>query len=81
MTAEDRVLQRIATLLHLPAGELDASTPLTALAADSLDLVELAIALEEDVGVPLRHEDLETARTVGDLIGAIAHVTNGATSG
>jgi len=72
MTTEDRILQRIATLRHRPVSELDASTPLTALAADSLDLVELAVALEEDFGVPLGHEDLETVRTVGDLIEVIA---------
>jgi acyl carrier protein len=71
MTIEDRARSRIATLLHLSADELEASTPLTALAADSLDLVEVAIALEEEFGVSLRHDELEAVHTVGDLVAAI----------
>lgn len=76
MTTETQIVQRIATLLARPAGEIDASTPLLSLAADSLDLVELAIALEEDVGVSLGHEELQDARTVGDLIAAIARASD-----
>ena len=72
MKIEDRVRERIATLARRPAAELDAATPLSALAADSLDLVEMAIGLEEDFGVPLGHDDLDAVQTVGDLIDAIA---------
>ena len=71
MTIEDQVRRRIAAVLHQPVAALDPSMPLAALAADSLALVELAVTLEEDTGVPLGHEDLADVHTIGDLIARI----------
>jgi acyl carrier protein len=42
------------------------------LAADSLDLVELALALEARCGVAISDRRLETVRTYGDLLDVIA---------
>ena len=42
------------------------------LAADSLDLVELALALEARCGVAIPDRRLETVRTYGDLLDVIA---------
>jgi len=42
------------------------------LAADSLDLVELALALEARCGVAISDRRLETVRTYGDLLAVIA---------
>lgn len=36
--------------------------------ADSLDRVEIALALEEGFGIRLRDDDIETAQTVGDVL-------------
>ncbi len=38
------------------------------LGADSLDLFELVMALEEEYGVEIPSEDLESLSTVGDVI-------------
>ena len=38
------------------------------LGADSLDLFELVMALEEEYGVEIPSEDLEKIKTVGDII-------------
>lgn len=38
------------------------------LAADSLDLFELVMALEDEFGVEIPSEDLEKLATVGDVI-------------
>jgi len=38
------------------------------LGADSLDLFELVMALEEEYGVEIPTEDLESIATVGDVI-------------
>jgi acyl carrier protein len=40
------------------------------LAADSLDLVELALAIEQNLGVVLPRHLLDEVRTCGDLVGA-----------
>ena len=39
------------------------------LGADSLDTVELVMALEEEFGTEIPDEDAENIRTVGDVIG------------
>ena len=41
------------------------------LGADSLDTVELVMALEEDFGIEISDEDAEKAKTVGDVISYI----------
>jgi acyl carrier protein len=41
------------------------------LGADSLDIVELVMALEEEYEVEVPDEDAEKLRTVGDVIGYI----------
>ncbi len=38
------------------------------LGADSLDIFELVMALEEEFGVEIPSEDLENVNTVGDVI-------------
>lgn len=43
-----------------------------ALDLDSLDLVELTLVVEDELGVRLEDEELEHIRTVGDAVAAIA---------
>jgi acyl carrier protein len=42
------------------------------LGADSLDIVELVMALEEEFGVSIPDEDAEKIRTVGDAVSFIS---------
>lgn len=41
------------------------------LGADSLDLVDLVMSVEEEFGVKVADEDLENIKTVGDIINYI----------
>lgn len=38
------------------------------LGADSLDIVELSMSVEEEFGVKIGDEDMEKLRTVGDIV-------------
>jgi acyl carrier protein len=38
------------------------------LGADSLDVVELVMALEEEFGIEVPDDDVENIRTVGDIV-------------
>ena len=38
------------------------------LGADSLDTVELAMAIEEEFGIEISDDDAENAKTVGDVV-------------
>ncbi len=69
-----------AEIRHLVADQLGVSVEELApevslpddLAADSLDLVELGLALEARLGVTIPAQRLESLRTYGDLIEAVA---------
>ncbi len=41
------------------------------LGADSLDLVDLVMSVEEEFGVKVADEDLESIKTVGDIVNYI----------
>jgi acyl carrier protein len=50
---------------------VEAATFRDDLDADSLDLVELIMALEEELDVSIPEEEIEGVRTVGDAVGII----------
>ena len=66
---EPRVRRVVAEQLGVSAEELAADISLTDdLAADSLDLVELAIALENEMGITIPEAMIDEVRTFGDLL-------------
>ncbi len=81
-------MEAIASRVHTIIGEqLEVNTDelvpeanlLDDLGADSLDVVELAMALEDEFGLQVPDEDLENIRTVQDIVDYIskhAGVTN-----
>ena len=52
----------------VPVEEVKPEATFEALGLDSLDIVELTLALEDRTGVKLGDEDLEQVRTVQDAI-------------
>ena len=72
MTAfsEDRVKEIIAKELEVEAKQLNPEAKfIEDLGADSLDIVELVMALEEEFGIDIPDEDADKIKTVGDAIG------------
>jgi len=64
---------RLAELIECDPGDIKIETRLEEdLEADSLDLVELAMALEEELSLEIPDEELEGIRTVGDAVEFIA---------
>lgn len=65
----ERVKEIIEEQLNVEGMELTADTRFKEdLEADSLDLFELVMALEEEYGVEIPSEDLEKIETVGAVI-------------
>jgi acyl carrier protein len=72
MTHVEAAVKRIAR--ELLGADPDKVTPETTwddLKADSLDRVELAMAFEEEFGIELTDDDIETIHTVGEMIALI----------
>ena len=69
MAVEDKVKSIIAEQLGVKAEEVTPQASfIDDLGADSLDTVELIMALEEEFGVEIPDEDAEKMTTVGDAI-------------
>lgn len=69
---ESRVRRIVADHLGVGLEELSPEVSLTdTLAADSLDLVELALALESEFEITLPERVVETVRTYGDLVHSV----------
>ena len=67
--AESKVREIIINELGVEAEKVtDDASFVEDLGADSLDTVELVMALEEEFGIDIPDEDAEQLRTVGDAI-------------
>jgi len=68
-TGERRIHEIIAEQLGIGEDEVtDSATFVDDLGADSLDIVELIMALEEEFGTEIPDEDAERMKKVGDLV-------------
>lgn len=68
-TSERRIHEIIAEQLGIGEDEItENATFVDDLGADSLDIVELIMALEEEFGTEIPDEDAERMKKVGDLV-------------
>jgi acyl carrier protein len=69
MALFERVQQLIAKELNVKESEVTESATFDGdLKADSLDVVELIMALEDEFSIDIPDEDAEKIRTVGDAV-------------
>jgi acyl carrier protein len=67
-----KVREKIAEQLGVAADEvMPDSSFIEDLGADSLDIVEMVMALEEEFGIEISDEDAEKIRTVKDVVAFI----------
>lgn len=72
----DKLKEIIADKLSVNEGEITMeSTFIDDLGADSLDIVELIMALEEELEMEIPDEDAEGFKTVGDVVEYITEHT------
>ena len=77
MDIQNKVIELIANQLNLKTEEIKPESQiLNDLGADSLDVVEMLMALEEEFGVNIPTEEATNLVTVGDVINAIASKAN-----
>lgn len=73
---ETRVKEVLAEQLNVDVSQLEPSKSfINDLGADSLDVVELVMAMEEEFNIEIPEEDAEKIQTVGDAIKYISEHT------
>ncbi len=63
-----RVKGLISEQLGVDEGEMTKETSFEELNADSLDIVELVMAIEEEFKLEISDEEVEKIKTVGDVV-------------
>ena len=72
MDARDKIIKIIKEQLNVKESEIKLEASFVDdLGADSLDTVELLMAIEEEFGIEVPDEDADKAKTVGDVINYI----------
>jgi acyl carrier protein len=73
MSVEQRVREIVAEQLERDVNEVTtASSLIDDLGADSLDVVELVMKMEEEFGIEIPDEEAEKIKTVNDVVQYIA---------
>ena len=73
---EAKIIKIVSDQLNVDEGEINPdSSFVDDLGADSLDTVELVMALEEEFDVEIPDEDAEKMQTVGDVVDYIEEYT------
>lgn len=69
----EKVVEIVTEKLGVDAEEVILDSDLTEdLGADSLDLVDIVMAFEDEFGVKVEDEDVENINTIGDIVNYIS---------
>lgn len=71
MEAFGKVKDIISEQLDIDTKGIEMESTFEEMDADSLDLVELVMALEEEFGIEITDEEIEKIKTVGDVVNHI----------
>ena len=70
---EQKIISLVANALGKKVEDINLSTKLVEdLGADSLDVVELLMAFEDEFGVTLPDEDVAKLKSIGDIVNYIS---------
>ncbi|MCE2390080.1 MAG: acyl carrier protein [Proteobacteria bacterium] len=77
MAVEDRVKEIIVEQLGVSAEEVvNEASFIDDLGADSLDIVELVMAIEEEFGIEVPDDDAEKMQNIGDVVSYVEEKSN-----
>lgn len=68
MSVEAKVKAIVSEQLEVAIGNLTVETTFEEIDADSLDIVELVMALEEEFDLEISDQEIENIKTIGDIV-------------
>jgi acyl carrier protein len=76
VSVEEKIISIVSEQLDVPKEEISReSNFVDDLKADSLDVVELVMAFEDEFGITIPDDDYEKLRTVGDAVDYVGEKT------
>lgn len=69
--SQKKVVAIIADKLSIPTENITLESTFKDLGADSLDIVEIVMAFEENFGIEIKDEDAEKIKSVGEAVSLI----------
>jgi acyl carrier protein len=73
---QDRLFKLMAEQLGKPISEIKLESTFEDLGADSLDVVEIALAVEDEYEIEIPDDSAEGINTVGDIIAIVEKLVN-----
>lgn len=74
-SVQETVIDLIATEIGYPAALITPETTMDDIGADSIDVVDLCLELEEEYQITIEDDEIKHWRTVGDVIAFIEKKT------
>lgn len=68
MEIQEKVFQKVADALSVDKDSLTLETTFDSLGADSLDMVEFSMEVEEEFGIAIEQSDIAAISTLGDAV-------------
>lgn len=68
MEIQEMVFDKVAETMGVDKGALSLATTFNSLGADSLDMVEFSIDLEEEFRIVIEQSDIASINTLGDAV-------------
>jgi len=65
---EETIKDNIVKIVHCERGVLTPTTTFQDMKADSLDMVQVLVALEDEFGIEIPDEDAQGFKTFGDFV-------------
>jgi acyl carrier protein len=72
----DKIISIIAEKLHIEPATVKPESTLQDLGADSLDMVDIIMKVEEEFGIEINDEDAEKIHNVQDVINYVHELRN-----
>ena len=76
-SVEETVKKVVIKIVRKPDTEFTATTTFKDLDADSLDIVQMLVALEDTYDIEIQDEELQDITNMGDFIAYIKHKVDG----
>lgn len=71
MTVEETLKKVVTRVTRKPEAAFSAATTFADLDADSLDMVQILVALEDTYDIEIQEEELQGVKTMGDFVSYI----------